>query len=110
MAFSSVNKKINQNHRKFCFEIFGLDFIIDEELKVWLIEINENPCIECGSHLLNRLIPRMLNDAFKLTIDQIFADKKPTEKIYPVAGYPHSENMWKILGQLGPNAEYLPHR
>lgn len=37
MAFSSVNKKINQNNRKFCFELFGLDFIIDEELKVWLI-------------------------------------------------------------------------
>ncbi len=72
MAFSSVNKKINQNHRKFCFELFGLDFIIDEDLKVWLIEINENPCIECASPLLGKLIPRMINDAFKITIDQIF--------------------------------------
>lgn len=73
MAFSSVNKKINQNHRKYCFELFGLDFIIDEDLKVWLIEINQNPCIECASPLLGKLIPRMLNDAFKITIDQIFS-------------------------------------
>ena len=29
MAFSSVKKKINHNNRKICFEIFGLDFMID---------------------------------------------------------------------------------
>ena len=45
MAFSSVKKKINQHQRKNCFEIFGLDYIIDAEKKVWLIEINENPCL-----------------------------------------------------------------
>lgn len=71
MTFSSVKKKINSNQRKHCFEIFGLDFIIDSEHKVWLIEVNENPCIECSSPLLGQLIPRMLNDAFKLTLDQI---------------------------------------
>lgn len=107
MAFSSANKKINQNHRKFCFELFGLDFIIDEELKVWLIEINENPCIECSSPLLEKLIPRMINDAFKLTIDQIFTERRPTEKAYPVPGYTNSESMWQLLGQLSPNGEYI---
>lgn len=27
------------------FELFGLDFMIDEKLKVWLIEVNSNPCL-----------------------------------------------------------------
>ena len=27
------------------FEIFGLDFMIDEHFKPWLIEINTNPCL-----------------------------------------------------------------
>jgi len=36
--------------------------------------------------LLGQLIPRMLNDAFKLTIDQI-VDKKCETKPYPVTGY-----------------------
>ena len=27
------------------FEIFGLDFLIDENFKVWLIEANTNPCL-----------------------------------------------------------------
>jgi tubulin--tyrosine ligase len=30
MTFSSVKRKINPNARKNCFEIFGLDFIIDD--------------------------------------------------------------------------------
>lgn len=29
MAFSSVKRKLNPNGAKNCFEIFGLDFIID---------------------------------------------------------------------------------
>lgn len=76
MVFSSVKRKINAGQRRHCFEIFGLDYIIDEQLKVWLIEVNENPCIECSSPLLGELIPRMLNDAFKLTVDVIF-ERKP---------------------------------
>lgn len=30
-------------------EIFGYDFILDSNLKVWLIEVNTNPCIEESS-------------------------------------------------------------
>lgn len=51
-----------------------------------------------------------MNDAFRLTIDQIFTDKKPTEKAYPVPGYSNNQNMWQLLGQLGPNAEYSPQK
>ena len=44
--------EINKNNRRFCFEIFGYDFMIDKELKPWLIEVNTNPCIEESSGLL----------------------------------------------------------
>lgn len=52
----------------------------------------------------------MVNDAFKLTIDQIFTEKKPFERAYPVKGYPDCDNLWARLGQLIPNAEYLVKR
>ena len=52
----------------------------------------------------------MINDAFKLTVDQIFTDKKPTEKAYPVKGYSDSENMWEHLSQLLPKAEFSPQK
>jgi len=38
--------KLNKNNRRFCFELFGYDFMIDELLNPWLIEVNTNPCLE----------------------------------------------------------------
>lgn len=72
LSMAAVRNKINKNDRKFCFELFGFDFIIDEQFTVWLIEVNTNPCIEESSSLLKQYIPRMLDDALKLTIDQIY--------------------------------------
>jgi hypothetical protein len=34
---------LNKNNRNNCFELFGYDFLIDDDFRVWLIEINENP-------------------------------------------------------------------
>jgi D-alanine-D-alanine ligase-like ATP-grasp enzyme len=75
-----VESKLNSNSRKFCFEIFGYDFIIDENLKPWLIEVNTNPCLEESSSLLKFYIPRMIDDALKLTLDVVFPSKKQKEK------------------------------
>ena len=43
------------------FELFGLDFMIDVDSKLWLIEVNTNPAIthDC-SRVLGRLIPRII--------------------------------------------------
>jgi hypothetical protein len=69
ISLEAVKKKLNLNSKKQCFEIFGYDFIIDSNFNTWLIEANTNPCLEESSDILRILIPRMLNDAFKLTID-----------------------------------------
>jgi len=34
LSMLSVRKKLNKKDRKFCFEIFGYDFMIDANLKV----------------------------------------------------------------------------
>jgi hypothetical protein len=91
MSVASVKKKINRLDRMNCFEIFGYDFMLDENAKLWLIEVNTNPCIEEPSPLLTMLLPRMLDDAFKLTLDRMFPSGKE-EKIsrYPVSYYDSS--------------------
>ena len=76
VTLSSIKKKINCNKRRHCFELFGFDFFIDDDFNVFLIEVNTNPCLEESSRLLSKLLPRLLDDLFKLTIDQIYLPTK----------------------------------
>lgn len=78
-TMESVRTKLNPDLRKGCFEIFGFDFMLDADLTVWLIEANTNPCIEESSQLLRVLLPRMLDDAFKLTLDRQFPVSKKAD-------------------------------
>ena len=71
----SVKSKINYNERQNCFEIFGYDFIMDCEFNTYLIEVNTNPGYEESSPLIKMLVPRMLDDALRLSIDEIFETK-----------------------------------
>ena len=46
--------------------------MIDEMFKVWLIEANTNPCLETSSPLLNRLIPSLVENTFRIAVDPVF--------------------------------------
>lgn len=61
-----------QGADEFYFELFGLDFMIDHLLNLWLIEVNTNPAIthDC-SKTLNLLIPKMLDNALTLAVEPI---------------------------------------
>ena len=68
-SMHSVRKKIDPFNRQHNFELFGYDFILDEDLNSWLIEVNTNPCLEEASELLKRYLPRMIEDMLRLTVD-----------------------------------------
>lgn len=95
LSLNATIRKLNENNRKFTFEIFGYDFMIDETGHPWLIEVNTNPCLEQSSKLLKKLLPRMLDDAFKLTIDHLFYGSVSTAN-FEVEGY-GKQNMWVSL-------------
>ena len=98
MSMNSVKSKLNKNNRINCFEIFGYDFMIDSEGKAWLIEVNNNPCLDESSSILKQYIPRMVDDAFRLTLDCIFRPIAPLEEtVFHVDGYDDKENMWMKL-------------
>lgn len=89
--------------KKFTFELVGYDFILDEDLQSYIIEVNTNPCIEESSQLLKTLIPRMIDDMFKLTIDTVFNsnERSPTsQSSFSVPGYEDSANMWEHVYTL----------
>ncbi len=64
-SMRAVSRKIDPNRKSYSFEIFGYDFMIDEDLNVWMIEVNTNPCFELSSPFLARLIPAMVENALK---------------------------------------------
>ena len=81
ISMKSVKEQLNKNNNSYQFEIFGYDFMLDENFNLFLIEVNTNPGIEESSPWIQIIIPRMLDDALRLTIDQLF---------YP--GYDFSKN------------------
>jgi len=70
--FRACHGKLDPKRRLHCLEVFGLDFMIDDEFKPYLIEVNTNPCLELSSPLLARLIPNMLENALKIGLDCLF--------------------------------------
>lgn len=53
------------------FEVFGLDFMIDRNLKPWLIEVNSNPCLELACPILSQIIPNLVESVLEYYIDHV---------------------------------------
>ena len=112
LTMKSVKHKINEGNIKYCFEIFGYDFMMDEEHNVFLIEVNTNPGLEESSELIKALVPRMIEDALRLTIDDVFETKYSDDwtsgsdnnnkykSNYHVDGYDDMDNMWEFICDL----------
>ncbi|CAD8161581.1 unnamed protein product [Paramecium pentaurelia] len=63
---------LNPNKLFYSFELFGLDFMIDSDMKPWLIEVNTNPCLETCCPLLARLITHLIENTIKIAIDPMY--------------------------------------
>lgn len=135
MSFYSVKTKINCLDRKYCFELFGYDFILDNGLNPFLIEVNSNPGLEESSPLIKTLVPRMIDDALRLTVDKLFPTmysfnneddinmdinnsnsnsnsnsyKKKRDIYYQspflVKNYSNNDNLWEFICDLNKNDE-----
>ena len=61
----ACSRKVDPTRKAFSFEIYGYDFMIDEDMNPWMIEVNTNPCFELSSPYLARLIPAMIENTLK---------------------------------------------
>ena len=48
------------------FELYGVDVLIDENFKPWLIEINLNPSLNCDSNLDLNIKSKVITDIFNI--------------------------------------------
>ncbi|XP_067873087.1 protein polyglycylase TTLL10-like [Heterodontus francisci] len=51
------------------FELLGCDFIIDQNFKVWLLEMNANPALHRHCSVLKTIIPQLLYEALDVVIE-----------------------------------------
>jgi hypothetical protein len=68
--------RLDPRPKRHSFEVYGYDFMLDAELKPWLIEVNTNPCLELSAGTLARIIPHMLDNAFMIALDPYFSEPK----------------------------------
>ena len=67
-SIRAIYHKLDPKSRLHTYEIFGYDFMIDENFRVYLIEVNANPCLEITSPVTARVVPSMLDSAFRYTL------------------------------------------
>ncbi|XP_028439794.1 protein polyglycylase TTLL10 isoform X1 [Perca flavescens] len=66
------------------FDLIGCDFMVDEDFKVWLLEMNCNPALHTNCEVLKEVIPRTVVEALDLSLE-IFNKCRLTQKILPLA-------------------------
>jgi len=71
-CFLAGKNTVNLYKRRNSFELLGFDFLIDEDFRVWLIEVNTNPYLGIPNKFIEGLLPKMLNDLFEIILDLCF--------------------------------------
>lgn len=62
-----------------CFELFGLDFLVDRELNVHLLEFNSGPDLDqARENRLSPMIERLIHGWFCLGVDEVQRDERFT--------------------------------
>jgi hypothetical protein len=49
-----------------CFELFGFDIMVDNQLKPWLIEVNSSPAMSMDNNIDYQIKPDLIKDIIRL--------------------------------------------
>ncbi|KAJ8954421.1 hypothetical protein NQ318_011096, partial [Aromia moschata] len=58
------------DRRQNTFELYGADFMLSEDFKPWLLEINCSPDLSFSTKVTSRLCPQCMEDIVKVVIDR----------------------------------------
>eukprot|EP00944_MAST-04C_sp_MAST-4C-sp1_P005210 g5210.t1 len=66
LSLKSVqNIIINDKH---CFECYGYDIIVDNNLRCWLVEVNASPSLSATTHNDRIMKHKLINDIFRVVV------------------------------------------
>ena len=97
-SFEAARHEMKQ--RPNSFELFGYDVMIDENLNVYLIEVNLSPALDYSTKITEKLVKLMLEDLIQVVID----NKDVNEKMNSIGKFT------KIYQGQEVTAAYLPNK
>ncbi|KAM6216866.1 inactive polyglycylase TTLL10 [Rhynchocyon petersi] len=96
------------------FDLIGCDFLIDENFKVWLLEMNSNPALHTNCEVLKEVIPGVVMETLDLALET-FQKSLRSQKMLPLLSLRHfvllhngETDLWPRLGGLRPICRPLP--
>ena len=65
------------------FDLYGLDFMLDESFNVWLLEVNTNPALHTHCPVLEDILPNLIDETLSICIE-LFDKKVAGLKTFPI--------------------------
>ncbi|XP_055984305.1 inactive polyglycylase TTLL10 [Sorex fumeus] len=70
------------------FDLIGCDFLIDENFKVWLLEMNSNPALHTNCEVLKNVIPTVVMETLDLALET-FQKSLHSQRMRPLLSQRH---------------------
>ncbi|XP_048003161.1 tubulin monoglutamylase TTLL4-like isoform X6 [Leguminivora glycinivorella] len=98
-SISSLTKA-NITSRYNCYELFGIDVLLDEDLKPWLLEVNISPSLHSASpldtHVKGPLVRSVLNIAqFQVPL-KVNLEMLVRERPHKLGGLPYDSRLYTV--------------
>ena len=93
----STSRKFDPQRRLCSFEHIGLDFMIDENFKVLLLEANNSPSLSHSENReMNTFLEDLMEDVFQVAVDPLFPPPRKCPLLYTAKNPLHS-NKFELI-------------